>query len=238
MIKIHKIQEQTTPKHTQPNLIHNVNTHFNIHEKKPSTASKAKLDINEISNNRIHDLFSQELFTIKQFWEDLGVSENFKKLFIKVSAEMDNSHIKNYFDLEIKHLKLLSDSLIKLEKDIKTRESTISFIKNINENYISGQLSKKIVQDTVLALKNLRVISINITNHSKKIREINSYYIYEGKFEIEKLAKSFNYNKDYLTKMRYEIDFLKNSAISKYFNFSSESDPFLSNLVVPKIPNL
>ena len=111
MIKIPRVSDQLTPIHS--------------HEKKPSGSitglsssmlSKQKIDnshmiLSEISNNRIHELFHQELFTIKQFWEDLGVSENFKKLFIVCSSEMDNSHIKNYFDLEIKYLRSLSESL-------------------------------------------------------------------------------------------------------------------------------
>ncbi len=93
MMKIQKLPDNVTP----------------IHEKRSS--SKQKIELNEVSNSRIQELFRNELFTLKQLWEDLGVTENFKKLFLKISTEIDSPHIKIYFDLEIKHLKTLSESL-------------------------------------------------------------------------------------------------------------------------------
>ena len=88
-----KIAEQATPTH------------------KKKIIQKNKSDINEVSYNRLSELFNDELFVMKQFWEALGATENFKKLFMKVSSEMDIAHVKTFFDLEIKHLKTLSDSI-------------------------------------------------------------------------------------------------------------------------------
>lgn len=75
--------------------------------------------------------------------------------------------------------------------------------------------------------KNLRVLSINIVNYFVKVRENSSYFILGGKFDLDNLSKTFNFDRNYLIKMKNDTDFLKKSPLSKFFNFSQESDPFL-----------
>ena len=87
-------------------------------------------------------------------------------------------------------------------------------------------MNEKTLQDITKALKNLRVLTVNIINYYAKIRECSSYMIMEGKYVIDNLSKSFNFDKDYPMKVRNDTDFLRSSPISNYFNFSQKSDPF------------
>lgn len=79
-------------------------------------------------------------------------------------------------------------------------------------------------------MKALRIHSVNIVNHITKIREISSYSIMNGKYNLNRVNKSYNYDGFYLLKMINDLDFLNQSSLENYFNFSSESDPFLMNI--------
>lgn len=84
--------------------------------------------------------------------------------------------------------------------------------------------------DIVQCIKNIRIISINIVNYYSKIREISSYCIIGGKYDLDKVNKIYNFDKNYLIKMRYDLDFLRESGLEKYFNFIEDADPFLVNV--------
>lgn len=59
-----------------------------------------------------------------------------------------------------------------------------------------------------------------------KIRENCAYSILGGKFDLTRLAKKYHFDKNYLIKMKDQLDFLKTSHLSHFFNFI-EGDPFL-----------
>jgi len=82
----------------------------------------------------------------------------------------------------------------------------------------------------VQVFKNIRVLSINIINYFNKVREASSYYIMGGKFNLDNLSSGFNYDRNYLIKMKNDTDFLRNSLLGKYFNFYHDSDPFLISI--------
>jgi hypothetical protein len=70
-------------------------------------------------------------------------------------------------------------------------------------------------------------MSINIVNYFVKIREICSYNVLGGKFDLDRVNKVYLFDRNYLIKMKYDLDFLKDCYLNNYFNFSGEADPFL-----------
>jgi hypothetical protein len=74
---------------------------------------------------------------------------------------------------------------------------------------------------------NLRIFSVNIINHFVKLRETCSFGIIGGKFDLNSISQNYNYDRNYLIKMKNDTDFLHNSNLRKFFNFSTDSDPFL-----------
>jgi hypothetical protein len=61
-----------------------------------------------------------------------------------------------------------------------------------------------------------------------KIRELSSYNVLGGKFDLEKINKVYLFDKNYFIKMKYDLDFLKNSKLAYFFDiYFEESDPFL-----------
>lgn len=60
------------------------------------------------------------------------------------------------------------------------------------------------------------------------IREICSYNVLGGKFDLDNINKTYNFDKNYLIKMKFDMDFLRNSKLAAFYQFEhTESDPFL-----------
>lgn len=88
-------------------------------------------------------------------------------------------------------------------------------------------MDKKIKDDIIQTIKNLRILSMNIINHYLKIKETTSYHLINAKFDTEAFNKFISFDGNYVLKMKNDTDFLFNSSLKKYFEFAPESDPFL-----------
>lgn len=97
-----------------------------------------------------------------------------------------------------------------------------------NESILKEEYNERTLYEIVHCIKNLRILSINIVNHLCKIREICSYNVLGGKFDLEKINKIYLFDRNYLIKMKYDLDFLKTSRIAQFYDIEcEESDPFL-----------
>jgi hypothetical protein len=68
-----------------------------------------------------------------------------------------------------------------------------------------------------------------------------SYNVLGGKFDLEKINKIYLFDKNYLIKMKYDLNFLKNSRITTLYGIEwEESDPFLIfiNFKNPELENI
>jgi hypothetical protein len=92
------------------------------------------------------------------------------------------------------------------------------------------EIDQKIMNDIIQTFKNLRIFSINIVNHFTKVREISSFGVISGKYDIDAVKHTYSYDRNYMLKMKNDTDFLYSSNLNKYFNFSMDSDPFLTAL--------
>jgi len=88
-------------------------------------------------------------------------------------------------------------------------------------------MDKKIKDDVIQTVKNLRILSMNIINHYLRIKESTSHHLINAKFDPEALNKLFAFDGNYILKMKNDTDFLFSSSLKKYFDFAPESDPFL-----------
>ncbi len=95
------------------------------------------------------------------------------------------------------------------------------------ENVSPEEITEKSLSETTQIFKNLRILAMNIISSLSKLRETSSYLALGSKYDIEKLGKEFTFDRNYLIKMKNDLDFLQTSVLSMYYNFSSGSDPFL-----------
>ncbi len=182
--------------------------------------------------NKLNEVLEEELNLVHSIWDDLGVTEEYRKVFESIVKELDEQTRKELFEFEITSLKKFSNSLYKLSKDINSRDKNVSQLRILGESLSDNKekLSEKVLSEITQCIRNLRIQTINIVYHFNKIREISSYNLMAGKFNLEKLNKTYVYDKNYLIKMRYDLDFLKSSSLSEYFEFSDQSDPFFTRV--------
>jgi hypothetical protein len=115
-----------------------------------------------------------------------------------------------------------------LGKEIETREKLINILKSFDSHIgRDGAIDPKIIGDIAQTLKNLRIVSINVITQFVKIRDISSFGVLCGKYDFNIIKNNYNFDRNYMLKLKNDTDFLFYSNISQNFNFSKDSDPFL-----------
>ena len=182
---------------------------------------------------------------INNLWDNLGVLDEYKLIFNETIDSINNNNSKNeLYYLEIENLKKFEESLIKFGKNIENREKSLLLLKKLNQvietQFINFNLDipDNIIKDFIQTIQVIRMNSINVVLSINSIREMCSYSTINGKYDLDKIKK-YNFDRNYLVKMRYSLDFLCKSSINNYkgfnFNFNDEGDPFLIsvNNVIP-----
>ena len=112
---------------------------------------------------------------------------------------MKKKELKNNINSLIKEKKKKKKSL----EDLFKLNNLLKGDENSEENAINEQIIKEISEQII----NLRMHSVNICFKMKKIKnKIYEGYIY-GKFDLDDISKIFGFDKDYLIKMKEEMNF-------------------------------
>jgi len=159
-------------------------------------------DINKEISEKVYEPISEEMSIIHQLWDDLGVLENYRVIFRYICLELDHNAKNGFLEFELSSLRKLHDYFSKLTKEMQGRERVISLLRQYNNFLENDNISPKLTSDITQTFKNLRILSINIVHIFIQIREISSYNILCGKYDFDKINKSFNYDRNYLIKVK------------------------------------
>ena len=182
----------------------------------------------------IKERINEEFKIINFLWDELKVSENYRKKFkIYINSIDDDNSKKEYVELEKKDLKKLRELKIELSKEINNREKNIEILKELcylldkKKLDLEKDKNNKLLTDIVSIIQNLRVDSINCILIIKKIKEI--YNSNSEKYNVDKIYKDHLYDKKYTLKMKKDMLFIKKTSLNKYFEMTNEKiDPFLT----------
>jgi hypothetical protein len=171
---------------------------------------------------------------IVYLWGELGVNYIHQSIFNKISNSLSKEKRENYFIYELNKLNDIFNIINSIANDINDRENIIFQLqKNYNEelnNIIDDDnnfiYDEETINQIISILLDLRKYSFEIVNNIVSLRKEIAYDIIMNKYDINKV---FLYPNDYLIKMNNDLDFLINTPLNKYFNFS-KSDPFLAKL--------
>ena len=204
-------------------------------------------------------LFTMSFTEIQDYldnlWKKLGVRTDYINIFNFQKNNFDNEEEKtDFLILEIENLKKFEDILIKLSKEIDSREKNINDIRKLteemkqieeNENSINKDNinNKKIMNCFFNFIISYRVHSIKVVEYYLLFKEKVIQGNFRNKYDEEFIQKKYGLIKDginYLLKMRNDMNFLtklklySNKNIEDIFN-SLKGDPFLSSLfnIVP-----
>ena len=205
--------------------------------------NRSKSAMNESVDYKL-DSLNEEYSIIQKIWEDLGVTYKYQIQFDNYIRTVSESKLKNIFINEKNSLKRFGEALIKLGKEISSRENNIHSLQRyvfslVNSgNYFEDEEDERnkrnrenTIMNIISLIKSLRLNSVNVVTHFLKVREISTYNNLVGKIDMKLINKDYNYDQKYLTKMKTDMDFLNEyPKLSKYFDMNnSEIDAFLTN---------
>ena len=235
----------------EPNQKMNI-TNFKTDNKKLNPLPKSKLRQNKTLNNLLtlkmnkkvnkhnsnnfdcnHYNNSETYKKLLFLWEELGVNYIYQNIFNKITDSLNKEKKENYFIYESKKLNNLLNTINSIVNNINDRDKIIlqlqtkdyeEICKNIDDkNYYYNEDT---IKQIISILLNIRKYSVEIVKNIILLRKEIAYDIIMNKYDINKILV---YPHDYLIKMNNDLDFLINTSLNKYFNFS-KSDPFLIKL--------
>ena len=208
---------QLKPNKTLNNLIS-----LKLHKKENKNKNKIKTNLNSDDNN--NETYKKILY----LWEELGVNYVYQRIFNKIISNFEKGKRENFYLYEFNKLNNIYNIINLLLNDINNRDKIILKlkkkyeIKKENEENIVNNMDE-IIKKVLSELIDIRNYSMEIVNNILLLRKEIGYDIIMNKYDTNKI---FIFPQDYLVKMNNDLDFLINTELNKYFNFSI-SDPFL-----------
>ena len=98
-----------------------------------------------------------------------------------------------------------------------------------NESELEEKNNEQIQEDINNCLKSLRINTVNAVYQFNKFRNIHNFIMSSNKIDINKLQNLCGYNKDYLIKVKNDLDFLPYSNLRLIYNFQI-NDPFMLSI--------
>ena len=209
----------------QQKNINNPDSLPSIHYKQPSN-----YDLKE-------DNFNEELYLLQSSWNELGITPEYRSVFINLAKRVSESERSDIFMQEKINLKKFRDALLNLKKEIVNRENNLTILRKLDkalETCINNESNTNsidpILKDSINIIKTLRLNAVNIVSKIIKVNQISAYYSNSGKFDVSRIKPEYSYDPAYLFKMKNDLIFLKTSNLSTFIEMNnSEIDAFLTN---------
>lgn len=207
--------------------------------------------------NQMIDNFQKEVKEIKNLWNVLGIVPNYQNNFWKMlSKYKEKEIIDKFLSYEKSQLIQLKTDLEKLQKEISKRENDLNKLKQLDTQYGQNEImfhkyniknptgkdeeknnkyqenKNKLENDIENLLKTLRLHTINTVSIFSKFRNEYNHYFTSGKININKMQNGYQFNNNYLIKIKSDTNFLINSFLRNIYNLSQfEDDPFFLSLL-------
>ena len=196
--------------------------------KKDEILNKANINENNFSNINLINLNN-----IIKLWDDLFVIKNYRKLFCVIYKELDNEDKEELYQRETNELILIKNDINILKNNIELRQNTIKEIFELNKKLNTEIINKDnksneiIIKEISDKIEILREYTVNVCRSMKKLKlELNGLK-HLDKYDINIIAEKFKFDKNYLIKMKGELNFLKEGFSKYYFNINNDQTPFL-----------
>ena len=234
-----------------------IGNNYNIINKRNNYTNFISNNNNYLNSNNASNIYynmslSEVDIYVGILWNKLGVKDIYQKIFNELKEEKKNEEGKKEFMiLEIRNLEKIDNFLKELSSQIENRDKTILLLKKLIEvmekQFISINLDIKesIINDFCKAITAYRINTIKVVEGIELYNQLFSYNINKGKFNEEYLIRKFklfdkeNDNKNYLLKIKNDLNFLGDSKLNGYkqlnLNFQTSNDPFLLS-VLEQIP--
>ena len=142
-------------------------------------------------------------------------------------------NVKTRLNLIINPKKNIKNNNFIKEKDEKNNEENENNEKNKELKKQLEEEKNKIEEEIEACLASLRLHGINVVTVMKKFNMRYEHLLNAGKVDLEFLKKKYGFDKNYLLKLKTDLDFLKDTDIGDLYHFSQKGkDPFLISISV------
>ena len=181
---------------------------------------------------------------------DLNNLKKMEEIYAKNEQLNQYNFLKNK-----KRLKKIKNLKSKNNKSNDHKENDNSLYNNNRNEYDEDNIEKSKEYDEELAkykenkekiendignfLKLLRLHTINAVSQFTKFRINYNFYFTSGKNDVNQMKNGYEFDYNYLLKIKKDCEFFKNSSIKNIYNFAknSENDPFFLNLLNTNVKN-
>ena len=195
----------------------------------------SKNSLSPISRHNINILYfdNPNLITLKNLWDELEILKPYRNYFNYIYKELEPEYKEELYQKEIQELNEIKIIIKSLKYYIGLRIKIIEEIKDLNEK-LGKELVNKNNNGKEIILKEisnkiilLREQTINICQNMKKLKTIIFRINNLDKYNLDLISKKFKFDKNYLVKMKAELNFLKDGFAKYYFNIENDQTPFL-----------
>ena len=184
----------------------------------------------EILNNKdgFNNINIINLNNIIKLWNELSINNTYRNLFCVIYKELDDEDKEELYQRETNELLSIKNDIKDLKDNIELRLNTIKEISDLNTKLNTEIINKDnksneiIINEISDKIGTLRQHTVNVCHSMKKLK-----YELNDKYNINAIAEKFNFDKNYLIKMKGELNFLKEGFAKYYFNINNDHTPFL-----------
>ena len=189
----------------------------------------------EILNNKdgFNNINIINLNNIIKLWNELSINNTYRNLFCVIYKELDDEDKEELYQKETNELLSIKNDIKDLKDNIELRLNTIKEISELNMKLNTEIINKDnksneiIINEISDKIGTLRQHTVNVCHSMKKLKyELNGLKNLD-KYNINVISEKFNFDKNYLIKMKGELNFLKEGFAKYYFNINNDHTPFL-----------
>ncbi len=184
------------------------------------------------NNNNLKYINMINLNNINRLWDEMCVNKSYRNLFCVIYKELNDENKQEIYQKEINELISIKNDINIMKTNIEIRLNTIKELSELNDKLgeeIKKNDNKKdnIIEEISKKIEKLRENTINVCLAMRKLRyEINGIK-YLDKYDMDLISEKFDFDKNYLIKMKREINFLKEGHVKNFFNIEKDQTPFL-----------
>ena len=188
---------------------------------------------NNIDTNSFNVINIINMNNLKKMWDDLAVNINYRKLFEVIYKELDEENKEELYKKETNELNKVKNYINSLKQNIEKRINTIQELFDLNVKLNTEIINKDnkcnemILGEIADKINELRMHTINVCKAMQRVKTELSGIKNLDKFDINLIGEKFNFDKNYLIKMKSELTFLREGFIKYYFNIGNDQTPFL-----------
>ena len=188
---------------------------------------------NNIDTNNFNVINIINMNNLKKMWDNLAVNINYRKLFEVIYKELDEENKEELYKKETNELNKVKNYINSLKQNIEKRINTIQELFDLNVKLNTEIINKDnkcnemILGEIADKINELRMHTVNVCKAMQRVKTELSGIKNLDKFDINLIGEKFNFDKNYLIKMKSELTFLREGFIKYYFNIGNDQTPFL-----------